>query len=522
MKKDWRRFAPLGLYLAVIAVLVAFSLYIVFREFTLPLQISLAVIVLGLALFAILDPGRVRDAFTGRQARHGSNTIIMFLAFLGILVVVNYLVFKNPKRWDLTENQQYTLSQETIDTVQNLPEPVKAFAFFSPQMSQDPALGLLDQYKFNSENTFDFEFIDPISNPVLANEMEINRDGTIVLIMGERKEPIMLISERELTSGLVRLINPEEKRVYFLTGHGEYSPDDAGEESYSQTKSVLESKNYSVATLNLMATNNIPDDASVIVIAGPIKPLTQEEVNLLSGFVSGGGSIIVMQEPIPVTEFGDDPDPLAAYLEESWGIILGEDIVVDVSSNQLFVAVANEYGNHPITEKMQGLMSFYPTVRSITSTPTDLGPNLTSLVFTSPQSWAETDLAALEESAETQQTPQLAPDEGIDILGPVPLAVSAEAPATSGGRLVVFGDSDFASDAFYAQFGNGDIFINSVDWVAEQEELINLTPKDNIQRLMLPPQSVIQNAILFGVVFVLPGVVLFAGAVVWAQKRRRG
>jgi len=91
-----------------------------------------------------------------------------------------------------------------------------------------------------------------------------------------------------------------------------------------------------------------------------------------------------------------------------------------------------------------------------------------------------------------------------------------------GGRIVVFGDSDFASDAFYTQFGNGDIFINSVDWAAEQEELINLTPKDNIQRFLLPPQSVIQNLILLGVVFVLPGVVLLAGAVVWVQKRQRG
>jgi len=522
MNKDWRRFAPIGLYLAVIAAIVALGLFIVFREFNLPLQISLAVIVLGLALFAVLDPGRVRDALTGRQARYGSNAIILFIAFLGIIVVINTIVYKNPLRWDLTENKQYTLSPETIETVQSLPEPVNALAFFSSQMSQDPALGLLDQYKFNSEGNFDYKFIDPIENPVLANEMEINRDGTIVFIMGERKEPITLISERELTSGLVRLINPEETKVTFLTGHGEYSPDDTGEESYSQAKSVLESKNYSVETLNLLATNEIPNDTSVIVIAGPIKPLTQEEVNLLSGYVTGGGSIIIMQEPTPVTEFGDEADPLSVYLEESWGIVLGEDIVVDVSSNQLFVAVANEYGNHPITEKMQGLMSFYPTVRSVTSIQTDLGPNLTTLVLTSAQSWAETDFAALQESAETQQAPQLAPDEGVDLLGPVPLAISAEAPATSGGRLVVFGDSDFASDAFYAQFGNGDIFINSVDWVSEQEELINLTPKDNVQRLMLPPQSVIQNAILLGVVFVLPGVVLFAGVVVWAQKRRRG
>ena len=135
---------------------------------------------------------------------------------------------------------------------------------------------------------------------------------------------------------------------------------------------------------------------------------------------------------------------------------------------------------------------------------------------------AETDFDTLQESLENQQDPQLSPDEGTDILGPVSLAISSEAIATSGGRIVVFGDSDFASNAFYSQFGNGDIFINSIDWVTEQEELINLTPKDNIQRLMVPPQSVIQNIILLVVVFVIPGLVLLAGVVVWVQKRRQG
>ena len=253
MKRDWRRFAPIGFYLAIIAAVIAIGLYIVFREFNLSLQISLAVIVLGLALFAILDPERVRDAFTGRQARYGSNAIIVFGAFLGILVVVNYLVFENPQRWDLTENKQFTLAPETIDTLQSLPEPVKAMAFFSPQRSSDQAQGLLDQYKFKSEGNFEYEFIDPISNPVLANELEISQDGTIVLVMGEKKEPLTLISEREITGGLVRLINDESRKLYFLTGHGEYNPDEIGDDSYSQAKAVLESKNYTVETLNLLS-----------------------------------------------------------------------------------------------------------------------------------------------------------------------------------------------------------------------------------------------------------------------------
>jgi ABC-type uncharacterized transport system involved in gliding motility auxiliary subunit len=522
MKKEWQRFAPIGLYIAGIAAIVALGLYIVYRDFTLPIQISLVVFVVGLAAFAILDPERVRRAFTGRQARYGSNAVIMFLAFIGILVVINYLVFKNPKRWDMTENQQYTLAEETIDTLRNLPEPVKALAFFSPQRSSEQAVGLLDQYKFESDGNFEYEVIDPISNPVLANQMEITRDGTIVLMMGDIKEAVVLVSEREITGGIVRLINPEQLSVYFLTGHGEYDPEASGEESYSQAKALLESKNYQVKTLNLLATNSIPEDASVIVIAGPTQPVSQAEVDQISGFITGGGSLMVMEEPVPVTQFGDSPDPLAQYLEDDWGILLGNDIVVDLTSNQLFVAVANEYANHPITEKMQGLVTFFPTVRSVTSIQSDLSPSLTELVFTASQSWAETDMEALQTSADTQEAPQIAPDEGIDILGPVPLALSAEEPATSGGRLVVFGDSDFASNAFFSQYGNGDIFTNAVDWAAEQEELINLTPKENIQRLLIPPQGVVQGLILLGVVFVIPGAALVAGIVVWVRKRRRG
>lgn len=522
MKRDWRRFAPIGLYLAILAAVIAIGLFIVFREFNLYLQISLAVIVIGLALFAILDPERVRDAFTSRQARYGSNAIIVFVSFVGILVVVNYLAFQNPQRWDLTANKQFTLAPETIDTLQSLPEPVKAMAFFSPQRSSVNAQGLLDQYKFKSEGNFEYELIDPISNPVLANELEISQDGTIVLVMGEKKEPLTLISEREITGGLVRLISEESRKLYFLTGHGEYNPDETGDDSYSQAKAVLESKNYTVETLNLLSANIIPEDASVIVIAGPIKPVTNEEVELLNGFVMGGGSLIVMEEPIPVTRFGEESDPLAEYLEADWGIILGKDMVVDLSSNQLFVAVANEYGNHVITDKMQGLVSFYPTVRSVTTSLENSGPGRAELVYTASQSWAETDLETLITNASGQDAPQITPDEGVDILGPVPLAMSAEDPATSGGRLVVFGDSDFGSDAFFNQFGNGDIFVNAVDWAAEQEELINLTPKDNIQRLLIPPQGAIQNLILLGVVFVIPGAVLLVGIIVWVQKRRRG
>ncbi|HLE53137.1 MAG TPA: Gldg family protein [Anaerolineales bacterium] len=521
MKPSWRRIAPLGLYLALVAALAAIGLYIVQREWNLPLQISLGLIVVGLALFAILDPEGVRVALTGRQARYGSNALVMSLAFIGILVVVNYLVFKYPQRWDLTENQQYTLAPETLDTLKSLPAQVKALAFYTPRVSKGSAEGLLDQYKFHSEGKFDYEFINPETDPIKAQQYNITRDGTVVVVLGEKHEPVTFITEKEVTGAMVRLMSTGKRAVYFLTGHGEFDPESTGEGSYSLAKASLENKNYTVAKLDLLSTNEIPQDAAVIIIAGPLKPITDQEVELLKAYMDGGGSLIAMEEPLPVTQFGDQPDPLADYLSGTWGIGLGSDMIVDQRTNQPYIAVGSVYGDSVITEKMQGVSTIYPTTRSVTAGESAGQIQRVELVSSSQQSWAESDLAALTDQTQGAEPPQIQPDEGVDLIGPVSLAMTAE-DTNRGARLVVFGDSDFASDTFYNQLGNGDMFVNSVDWAAEQENLINLTPKDEVQRLLIPPGRYTMNLILLATVFILPGIVLLAGIIVWWQRRRRG
>ena len=516
MRSEWRRFAPLGLYLSLLAALAAAGLYIVQREWNLPLQISVGLIVIGLALFAVLDPNRVRVALTGRQARYGSNALVMSVAFIGILVVANYLVYNNSKRWDLTEDKQFTLAPETLSTLESLPSTVKAQAFYTPRISSEQAQNLLDQYQFHAKGKFEYQFIDPVVDPLAAEQAKVTRDGTLIVSMDGRQEPVTTVNEQELTAALVRLINPEERAVYFLAGHGEYSPDEAGEQSFALARQTLESKNYAVKTLNLLAENKIPEDAKIIVIAGPRKPVSEAEVALLDQFLAGGGALIVMAEPLVVTDFGDEADPLAAYLAQAWGINLGEDIIYDQTSNQPFAPFAAEYGSHAITEKMQRITSQFPTVRSVSAGSPESGVSLVELVKTAPNSWAETDLAALQ-----AQEPQLAFDDGQDILGPVSMAVAAE-NFENRGRLVVFGDSDFVADSAFTAYGNGDLFVNSVDWAAGQENLISLTPKQTTQRMMLPPQRVSLNLVLLGSVFVLPGLALLAGVGVWLQRRKRG
>ena len=291
MGTNWRRFARFGLYLSILAMLFSIGWYIVQRQFDLVLQISLGLIVIGLAGYALLDPEHARQLLTGRQARYGSNALVLSLAFIGILAVVNWLAYKNTKRWDLTEGKQYTLAKETIETLGKLTQPVHAVAFFTKQTSSEQAKSLLDQYAYNSNGKFDYEFVDPNANPAAAEQAKITRDGTVVLNMAGQQEPVTTVSEQELTGGLVRLLNPEKRAIYFLTGHGERSPDQGGQESYSTLKTTLESKNYAIATLNLLVQNQIPADAKVIVVAGPKKQLAQSEVDMLSAFQDKGGRV---------------------------------------------------------------------------------------------------------------------------------------------------------------------------------------------------------------------------------------
>jgi ABC-type uncharacterized transport system involved in gliding motility auxiliary subunit len=365
MKGELKRYAPVGLYISLVALFVAIGFYVVQGEVTLAVQISAAFILVGLVVFVILDPDRTRKGLTGRRARFGSNALILILAFGGILIIVNYFAFNNSKRWDLTEDKRNTLALETIEVLENLPEVVTAEAYFTSQMPVGSTSDLLDQFAYASNGKFEYKFIDPDLDIVAAQNAQITRDGTVVVTMNGNQEQVEFVSEQEITSALIRLMNPTDNVIYFLTGHGEYSPEDSGDESYSMLKSKLETRNYQVKTLNLLAVKSIPGDANVIVIGGPLKTVSTEEVDVLSEFVDGGGALIVMEEPLPFTEFGDEPDPLAEYLAQTWGIVLGEDIVVDLTSTEALVAISNQYGNHQITQKMRGLVSIFPTTRSV-------------------------------------------------------------------------------------------------------------------------------------------------------------
>ena len=514
MKINWKKYGPtVGLILSALAVLAAAGFFIVQQSFTLQVQISLGVIILGLLLAIVFNPQRAREVMTGRQARYTSNALLIIIATLGILVIANYILHRYDQRWDMTQDQNFSLTKETMAVLDGLQQPVQVQAFFSSQISPDAAKNLLDTYKYYGKGKFDYQMVDPNANPIQAQQAKITRDGTIVFTLQGRTEQVTSVAEMDFTSAILRLTNPGKRSVYFLTGHGEADVDPQAAASLSQLNATLTAKNYTVGTLNLLSDPKVPDQTLAVVIAGPLANLSDQEVKILKTYLDAGGGLVYLSEPPYFMKSAGQPNPFDQYITQNWGVDFGNNIIVDPDVQPPSVTYAKTFGTHPITSKLNNLAVFFPTAHSVNpakNIPANISQ--TVLVKTSENAWGETDLANLDKA--------IAFDPKTDLPGPVSVAI-ASTDQTSNAKIVVIGDVIFATDKSFQSYGNSDFIINAIDWVAKQDNLLNLTPKNVTNRSLVPPQGLTIGLILLVVVFVIPGLVILMGIANWFQRRSK-
>lgn len=491
----------------------------------------------GLALVLVYLVGQWRDVATfyqGRSARYGTLSVVSVLVFAGILVAVNYLASRQNKRWDLTANQVYSLSDQTIKVLQSLDAPVK-FTVFDRELALDGYRDRLEVYGYHSSNVTT-EYIDPEKNPLRAKAAEIQSLGTILVEYQGRIERVTSSDEQNITNALIKAVTGETRKVYFTQGHGEKDTDGSGQNGYSAIGQALGSDNYGVEKLVLAQAGSVPDDATVVVIAGPQTDFLQPEVDALKAYVAKGGKVMVLVDPPDPTRSGT---PVLDGFLRDWGFDIGNNIVVDASGigrllgTDASVPVAASYPAHPITTDFQ-LMTAYPLARSVAAVEGGVnGRTPQPIVQTSPQSWAEADIAGL---GQNDGRVELNPDKG-DKAGPISLGAAVSAPATDAppppepkegepsepprtpeSRLVVIGDSDFASNGILGVQGNRDFFMNTVNWLAQQENLIAIRPREpEDRRLTLTADQ--QNLIFLLSVLLLPGLVFAAGVYTWYGRR---
>jgi len=480
-----------------------------------------------LALYAVYNLEDVRKFLAGRSVRYGAGSALSVVLVLGILIIVSAMTAKNSVRYDLTQDQRHSLAPQTLKVLEGLPVKVKITGFFQGEGGfQVRGRDLLDQYA-HAASKFEYEIVDPDRYPARAKAAGITRYDTVVVEAVGRSEKINNLSEERLTNALVRLTRPGKKVVYFLTGHGEKDGASSQKDGYSTVKTALEDQNYEVKSLLLMQTGEAPEDAAALIVAGPQKALFAEEIAALDRYLRRGGQVLFLIDPETAPE-------LAEYLT-GLGVKLGQDIIVDKISRlygaDYLIPLVTKYTQHPATKDFN-LASFFPVARSVSAAEKQSkGVSVVPLAETSDQSWAETDLNRLKQG-------QAQFVQGQDLKGPLPVAVvgtiSLEDKETQAnetprpedlerrkkeGRFIVFGDSDFAANAYFHLQGNGDLFLNAVSWLAEEADLAAIRPKETkAQPLML---SALQARLIFWFpVVVLPLAVLMIGVLVLTRRSR--
>ena len=481
-------------------------------------------------LYIISQWREIGQSFSGRQARFGTLAVASVLIVLAILAGINYLSTKHNRRWDLTGAKQFSLSDQTKKVLADLKEPVKVRVFARSDEFQK-FRDRLDQYTYQSK-LLSTEYIDPEKKPGVAQQYGVTTLGTVVFDYKGRTEKATSDGEQELTNALIKVVLGRQPKVYFTLGHGEKDTTSADRSGYNGINGALASDNFVVGKIVLAQQTAVPADADVLIIAGPKTDFLAPEIDMLKAYLKRGGKMLVMLDPVIKA---DQPQPtgLQALLKD-WGIEAGNDLVLDVSgAGRLIgtdesVPVAASYPSHPITENFQ-LLTAYPLARSMS--PVQGGTNghtAQTLVETSTNSWAETNLKSLTGGEPAKL------DEG-DKKGPVSLAVAVAAPAEAAplptdapkpgetpkpieSRVVAFGDSDFASNAALGVQGNRDLFLNSVNWLAQQENLISIRTKDpEDRRITLTADQ--ERVIFYLTVLILPGLVLLLGVQTWWRRR---
>jgi ABC-type uncharacterized transport system involved in gliding motility auxiliary subunit len=472
-----------------------------------------------------------------RQTKYSAYLTVYIVVILAILAAVNFLANRYDKSYDATKNKQYSLSDQTIKIVKDLKTPVNV-TYFGRSDEFPGARDLLERYASQSTKVH-VDYVDPVKKPAVAKADGFRSDSPVIVQVGSRREGAKSLTEEEITGAMIRAMKTGERNVCFLTGEGEHSLDNDKGSGISFLKQLLERDNYKSRSIDLkpagaaadtgkkleigqtaapaaMGAVSIPSDCTVAVVAGPTTDLPEPVVNALKTYIENGGrGMFLLDETLRIGN-SEPPAENAALVKmlSGWGVKVNNDLVLDLSGlGQIFgfepwVPVVAQYESHPITEPLTRLPTAYPLVRSLDVTTADK-TSVSKLVNT---------------SADALATTEIGPGGSIDPKkgkkGPQTLMVAGTYAGAKQGRFIVAGTSQWALNSLAGsrQLGNRDLFVNSINWLSSDEDLISIRPKaPEDQALNVTGQRMSMLFWLSVVIFPL-GVVGFGMATWWKRR----
>ncbi len=460
--------------------------------------------------------------------KHGFSPIIFSIALLGVLISVNYVFAVKTSFIDVTKNKIHSLSDESLNLLKEIDYKINIKAFYL-QKNQHLISMLLKLYT-DKTDLISFEMIDPLRSPDIAKKYGVELPKTIIF-EGPNKitridppAPGEQNSEREISTALYRIISEQEKKVYFTEGHGEYSIVNKSPDGLIVAYNRLKEQNYLVESINLQTITDIPPDCTVLIIADPKSPFSEEELQAVGKYLRIGGSIIIMLSP--------GLQPNLDKLMDMHALLFGDDFVYETASDRTTqrgptAPICTPMDPSEITSNLTNQNIVFPGVRSINPTGPAGEMVFTRLLASSENSWGETDI---ESAAEITQGKKPTRNEN-EKKGPIIVAVATEletmVPDTTSVqgtsqkivRSAFFGSAGFITNTLVSQFpANINVFLNTVNWVTRNEKILTITPHSSLFTPVELTRSE-RRIISWLSLVIFPFTIIVIGIIVWYRKR---
>jgi ABC-type uncharacterized transport system involved in gliding motility auxiliary subunit len=472
------------------------------------------------------------NMLNSRQTKYAAYAGSYLLVIVAVLVAINFLANRYPKTYDSTSNKQFSLSEQTTKIVGNLKGDLTVYYF--DQTARFPqARDVLDRYSALSPKLHAV-LIDPVKKPQQAQSAGYRRDILALVDSGGRKEEVKSLSEEDLTGAIIRSLKTGTRDVCFVNAASEHSIDESGANGFAVLKQLLERDNYKTRVVDFKSklaepaksvaigetpgtgAAEVPKDCLALVAGGPLLAYPPSIVTAIKQYVEGGGHALFMLDNTLKVGRADAPaenSDLTALLAE-WGVTVEKNLVLDLSGvGQMFglgpeIPLIVQYDPHAITRPLTRMPTAFPMARSLA-------------VKNGPKSTVEKLFGTNEDSVALSEIPadgHIDPRKGKK--GPFTLAASGTLQGSPSGRFVVVGTSRWALNGpmSSSSIANRDLFMNMINWLTADEDLISIRPKSTEERPLNMSESKQKLAFWLSVVFFPVGVACF-GLVAWMKRR---
>jgi ABC-type uncharacterized transport system involved in gliding motility auxiliary subunit len=432
------------------------------------------------------------------------NSLFVVL-LVGIVAAIIYLTKDITTTWDLTQSKRNTLSQASIDVLDQISSPVSIRAFATVDSEGDlrePIQNFIAPFQ-RAKQDISLAFVDPREDPIATKEAGVRVNGELVVELNGRSENLRTLSEQEMVNLLLRLMRSSESLVNALDGHGEGKLDGASNFDLGDLGTQLRAKGFRINTVNFAVAQDVPQNTSVLVIAGPRVDVLPGEANRIKRYLEQGGNLLWLIDFDSLRGL----DTVADFL----GLDLIDGIVVDPAAAlqrlPASFSMASTYGNHPITNRLES-NTVFPYARRIA---VNQGSpfHFTPLIEAAQGGWLET--SGLRNASF---------DENTDLPGPVTVAAALEREVgNKHQRVVVIGTSRGLTNEYIGLLGNMDLGIAALSWLAGNDSLITIEPKTRIDTSLELSFPAIATIGLGFLVF-LPLALLISSGVIWWRRRR--